>query len=165
MNNMGIIEHNYDNILRLEINDACMKYLLMLKNKLNEEQRVGEVVMGISLTCRLFLCREEDEKATLEYMDKIGIMCDRLRKVYRLTEDYLYEIEIKNEPSVINTLKLCGYFKKEKVLNIMKMTEWGITFYLVEQYMLCGYLFVPMSNIIAIHTIYKSDIEGLINQG
>lgn len=120
--------------------------------------------MGISLTCKLFLCREEDKKATLEYMDKIGIVCDRLRKEYKFNEDYLYEIEIKNEPSIINTLKLCGYFKKEKVLNIIKMTEQGITFYLVEQYMLDGYLFIPINNIIGIHTIYKNNIERLINE-
>gem|GEM_PF-3932934 len=121
--------------------------------------------MSITVTGRLFLHRENNINETLSYMKKICITCDDLNEHgYNFSKEYIYEIEIEEKPSIIETLKMCGYFKKEKILNISKICELGITFYLVEQYMVDGFLFIPMSNVVAIHTINKNNLKNLINQ-
>lgn len=121
--------------------------------------------MSVTLKSKLFLTSDDDVKETINYFKKIGIASSDLKKQgYDIAKDYFYRIELKEKPSIIDTLELCGYFEIVKVLDILRVCEYGITFYLVDQYMLDGFLFVPMSNVIGIHTINKHNIDGLIKR-
>ncbi|MBM7869255.1 hypothetical protein JOC70_000724 [Clostridium pascui] len=121
--------------------------------------------MSVTLKGRLFFTRDGDKEETIEYFKKIGIASmDMINNKYEEDRNCFYRIELKEKPSIIDTLELCGYFEIVDAIEILKVTEYGIAFYLVDQYMADGFLFVPMSNVIGIHTINKYNIDGLIKR-
>lgn len=103
-------------------------------------------------------------QTTLDYFDKIFILSYTLKKNgYSYDKDYFYNIEFTEDISIIHDLEYIGYFEKEP-LYITNINELGITFYVVEQYLIDGFIFVPMSNIRTIHTIEREQVKKFITR-
>lgn len=112
----------------------------------------------------LFFTGDGSEKRTVEYLKRISMASDKLKRGYSIHDKHLYEIEFKERISVLDTLEACGYFQKNEYIGISSISEDGVSFYIAGQFMGDGFLFVPMHNINAIHTINKNNLQGLINQ-
>lgn len=63
-------------------------------------------------------------------------------------------VELREKPSMLIRLEAAGYFTpgNESIWDMMSMTEHGITIYICNQEAGDGFLFIPFSNILAVHT-------------
>lgn len=107
---------------------------------------------------------ESVAKSSIEYLQKIGFNWDRYRKenLNYLNLGDIYIIEFKEKPSILKILENVDLYNKNIYIKINSINEYGVGFYILGQYLGDGGLFVPMSNINAIHTITGEQIKKII---
>jgi hypothetical protein len=121
--------------------------------------------MDNSIVGRLFLFDVNAAEQTIEYLNKIGLGCDKYRKEnidYMRLRD-MYIIEFKEKPFIFKTLEYNNLFGEENYTNIRCIGEHGISFYIAGPAFGDGSIFVPINNINCIHTVEKEQIDSQIS--
>lgn len=117
-----------------------------------------------SIIGQLSFSNENVAKLSIEYLQKIGFNCDSYKQenLNYLTLEDIYVIEFKEKPSILKTLENMNLYNKHIYIKINSINEYGVGFYVLGQYLGYGDLFVPMSNINAIHTITEEKDKEII---
>lgn len=113
--------------------------------------------MSETITAELLLVDSKNDETTVEYLNSIGMTFDSG------LEDVYLNIEVVNEPKILNDLRNAGIFKIRGNWNITKMSHLEITLYIS-----CpigdSYAFIPAHQIISIHTVDKSFLDKIQQQ-
>lgn len=116
---------------------------------------------------KLFLFDTTSEEETIRYLVKLGFNWDRYKSFIRgnkterksIELDDEFTIEFREVPPIIKKLKHLGIYSEENPIYISSINEYGIFFYVIGEYLGDGGIFVPMSNIAAIHNVTKEQIK------
>lgn len=78
-------------------------------------------------------------------------------------EKIQFLIEVCEKPLIFTRLEEAGYFSENDnhVWNLTNITDKGLTIYLCHKVAGDGYVFIPMSNILSIHTVTENWIASL----
>lgn len=120
--------------------------------------------MDDSILGKLFLCKNYYAKSTINYLQEIGFDYDIFKKTK--VENYTrleneFTIEFYEKPSIIKTLEYIGAYDKDNPIPIDSISKNGVAFYICGRYIIGdGNIFVPMSNIKSIHSVFREQING-----
>lgn len=104
-----------------------------------------------------FTIRDEDLEETTEYLSQLGMTFNGG------IEKCLFSIQLRELPEILCKLEQSGYFDFQggaKEWQILKISSDGVALYIASP-VGDGYIFLPKSNIISIHTIGKKYLDEL----
>lgn len=115
--------------------------------------------MNINIRTKLFGC---NTKGNIDMLRKIGFDFT-YKETYNKT---IFVIELREAISILELLKLTGYFDwrqdSGEIWDLNNITEYGISIYMAS-IAGDGSVFIPMNNIIAIHTISCEQLMEIKN--
>ena len=113
--------------------------------------------MSKTITVQFLGVDSKDYEANIEYLNSLGMT------FFNGFEDAYFNIEVNNEPKILNELSEAGIFKLRGGWSIIRMTSLGITLY-ISCPLGDSYVFIPAHQIIAIHTVDKSFLSKIQQQ-
>ena len=110
--------------------------------------------MSKTLSIQYFNFDTENYKATEKYLNSLGMT------FYNGFKDSYFQIEVVQEPSILDNLRESGIYDLNRKLYIIRVTDKGITLYFVWD-VGDNYVFIPSNQIITIHTVDKTFINKI----
>lgn len=115
--------------------------------------------MSHTIIGEFFTIKDEDLEDTTEFLKQLGMTFDG-----GIDKSFFY-IELKELPEILLQLYSSKYFdyrrsQSQKMWDILKIYEQGIALYIASPYG-DGYVFLPMNNIISIHTGNREHLDDL----
>lgn len=78
-------------------------------------------------------------------------------------EKQIFLIELREKPSILTRLEAAGYFSRDnkRVWEMLSITDNGLTIYLANREAGDGYVFIPLNNVLAIHTVNENWLNAV----
>lgn len=105
--------------------------------------------MSAMIRCEFFQMPDgESSRQTMEFLSSLGLTYDSSDKLMGIADDQVFLIEVHDLPQIIQD----PTFDDQDVnLDLFRITEHGVSLYATSPLKGDGYIFIPMSNIVAIH--------------
>lgn len=106
----------------------------------------------------------EHREKSINYLHKIGLIVNKAKIIDDNLEHEVYNIELRKKPQILKDLENYGYFEfsHEEYL-IGKIDEKGLTLSIISPAG-TALIFIPIKNIICIHSLRNDYIEDLISE-
>jgi len=116
--------------------------------------------MSHTIIGNFFTTLHQDLEDTTEFLKQLGMTFHG-----GIDKGFFY-IELKELPEILLQLYSSKYFdynrsQSKKVWDVLKISEQGIALYTASPYGGDGYVFLPMNNIISIHTVDQEYLDEL----